>query len=125
MGKRAKVRSPDNISRREFFQKSISLAAALGVSGLVSGPSASSAPSASGKNSRALVILAKKTNRGNDLREFYGALLKASLRRLAKTERSEDAWARFFGPDDAVAIKVNSITGERLSTSPALVTAIV
>ena len=128
MGKRAKVRSTDNISRRKFFQKSISLAAALGVSGLVGGKSlslASFAPSLSGINSRALVILARKTGRGNDLREFYGALLEASLKRLAKTERSEDAWGKFFGPQDVVAIKVNSITGKRLSTSPALVTAIV
>jgi uncharacterized protein (DUF362 family) len=175
MGKRAKDNPAGQISRREFFKKSFSLATALGASSLILGSAANSeastelaaaAPSnlgtASGGSSlaastggtagataaattapatagaptgapaslprrdlsRALVILARKADRGNSLQAFYKTLLDASVKRLANTGKPEDAWARFFKPDDVVAIKVNSITGKRLSTSPALANAI-
>jgi uncharacterized protein (DUF362 family) len=165
MGKRAKDNPAGQISRREFFKKSFSLATTLGASGLVLGSAANSeastelaaaAPSNLGTArsssslaastggptaataattaapaslprrdlSRALVILARKADRGNDLQAFYKTLLDASVKRLANTGKPEDAWGRFFKPDDVVAIKVNSITGKRLSTSPALANAI-
>jgi hypothetical protein len=151
MGKRARDSSVGRISRREFFKKSFSLATALGASSLVARSAAKSeatnalssaalanlsisggspsltaatAPSVSRDLSRALVILARRANRGDDVQAFYKILLDASLKRLASTARPEDAWAKFFKPDDVVAIKVNAITGKRLSTSPALVKAI-
>lgn len=71
-----------------------------------------------------MVVVARK-KRGTDASvSFYADLLQASLKRLTGAGKTEDAWARFFAPDDIVAVKVNSITGRRLSTSPALVTAI-
>jgi uncharacterized protein (DUF362 family) len=166
MGKRAKDNPADQISRREFFKNSLSLATALGASSLVlgsaansetpnvlaaaarsslgtarsnpspaastGGPTAATAGAPTGAPaslprrdlSRALVILARKADRGNNLQAFYKTLLDASIKRLANTVKPEDAWARFFKPDDVVAIKVNSITGKRLSTSPALANAI-
>ena len=158
MGKRARddstdhiSRRADQISRREFFRKSLSLTTALGASSLIAGsavkseiadalesatlaglggsvgnpsPSPAPRPSVSRHLSRATVILARKSDRGSDLQAFYRLLINSSLKRLAKTERPEDAWAGFFKPDDVVAIKVNTITGRMLSTSPALVSVI-
>lgn len=158
MGKRARENSTNHIfrhcgqiSRREFFKKSLSLTTALGASSLMAGsavrtgaanalesstlsglggsvgspsPSPASRPTLTRDLSRATVILTRKSDSGNDLQAFYKLLVNASLKRLAKTERPEDAWARFFRPDDVVAIKVNTITGRMLSTSPALVTVI-
>jgi uncharacterized protein (DUF362 family) len=88
------------------------------------GPTAATASLPPRDLSRALVILARRADTGNDPRAFYKILLDASIKRLANTGKPEDAWARFFKPDDVVAIKVNSITGKRLSTSPGLAGAI-
>ena len=148
MGERAKDNSSNNISRRGFFKKSLTLATALGASSFIAGslidsetgntlaaaldsntsgvgPSPAPArPSAPRDLPRALVVLARKTSRDDDRQALCRLLVEASLRRLANTERPEDAWAKFFKPDDVVAIKVNAITGKKLSTSLALVEAI-
>jgi len=141
MGKRAKYSPPDDISRREFFKRSVSLTAALGASSLILGAAAGFAPAAgsaplgaiesapnsspnSSPSASSSVILARSSNRPGDQKAFYRLLVNSALRRLAGTERPEDAWAKFFSPGDVVAIKVNSITGRNLSTSPALATAI-
>ena len=106
---------------------------ATALSGSVSGSDGSSprlsptptpASPASRELSRALVIVARKANGDDDLHAFYKLLINTSLARLAIATRPEDAWAKFFQPDDVVAIKVNAITGKKLSTSPALVRAI-
>ncbi len=106
----------DRISRRDFFRKSLSAAAGLGVF-LVPGLVRADQP-------RPLVLIARRTGGASDPTSFYRAVLDASVKRLTGTARADDAWAAFFSPRDVVAIKVNAISGRTLSTSPLLVGAI-
>lgn len=131
-------RNSSGILRREFLKKSLLLAGGLCAASVLSGLNSNSeaakslqgilkpttASSAQDELSRALVIVARKERGAIDLETFYKLLLDASLKRLTGAPRPEDAWAKFFSPDDIVAIKVNSITGSLLSTSPVLVKAI-
>ena len=71
-----------------------------------------------------MVLIARRTGGASDAAAFYKSVLDASMRRLAGTERIDDAWAAFFSPEDVVAIKVNAINGRALSTSPLLAGAI-
>jgi uncharacterized protein (DUF362 family) len=95
------------------------------------GRAAPSAPQSDGsarnsKNtSRALVLVARRKQDAERSGLFYKSLLDATMKRLTGVSSWEDAWAKFFYADDVVAIKVNSITGRKLSSSPALVNAIV
>jgi hypothetical protein len=77
-----------------------------------------------GATSQALVVVARRKKSSAHPKSFYRSLLDSSLKRLTGARRSEDAWAQFFTPDDTVAIKVNSITGRKLSSSPGLISVI-
>ena len=126
------------VTRREFFRKSLSVAAGLGAclapglgrsdagpAGSATGPArkASRLPGIE-KSSRALVLVARQTGGASDAATFYKAVLDASLRRLTGAKRIEDAWAALFSSEDVVAIKVNAINGRTLSTSPLLISAV-
>ncbi|MFH0777770.1 MAG: hypothetical protein V2A71_03980, partial [Candidatus Eisenbacteria bacterium] len=103
---------------RPAFEAAGDLPAAAGAA------ASSNAAAASPGAPRALVIVARRAHKPGNLSDFYKLLLDASMKRLSGAARIEDAWARFFEPGDVVAIKVNSIAGNRLSSSPLLVNAI-
>ncbi|KPJ60670.1 MAG: hypothetical protein AMJ46_05265 [Latescibacteria bacterium DG_63] len=150
MGEKHRKRTFEGVLRREFLKSTFSLIGGLSLSALLAGVEsvseatsrlldrdktlsesfssprrgASSGRSSPGKNSRALVVIARTKQGTNQSEHSYKGLLDASLRRLTGARRSEDAWAQFFSPEDVVAIKVNSITGRRLASSPDLVSVI-
>ena len=53
------------------------------------------------------------------------ALLFKAMRALSGASSDEDAWSQFFRDDDRVAVKVNCLSGRRLSTTPELVSGLV
>ncbi len=140
---------PEALSRRKFLKRSLSLAAGLGVlalpqsraraaeragdarrdgpaggSQLSGNPRSSGSTSRGAKGSRSIVIITRKEKATPESAASYKEMLDASMRRLTGGQRIEDAWGQLFLPEDVVAIKVNAITGRRLSTSPLLVAAI-
>jgi uncharacterized protein (DUF362 family) len=117
----------DRITRRDFVTKSLALAAGLGVGlspGLGRAASGGQRSSPDQGTPRALVLITRKNGGASDHAAFYKAVLDASVRRLTGAGRTDDAWAALFSAEDVVAVKVNSINGKALSTSPLLVEAI-
>ncbi|MDT8324409.1 MAG: DUF362 domain-containing protein [Bacteroidota bacterium] len=53
------------------------------------------------------------------------AMLEKSMRALTGIEDLAQAWSRFVQPGDRIGLKVNPVAGKLLSTSPALVTAVI
>ncbi len=141
---------PDTVPRREFLKTTVSLMGGLAASTLLGNTESVSEAghrlsdrervsfelsssrrtgAFSGRatrdvTSRALVVVARRKQGAERSESFYRSLLDASLRRLTGAKQSADAWGQFFSSDDVVAIKVNSITGRKLSSSPALVSVI-
>jgi uncharacterized protein (DUF362 family) len=59
-----------------------------------------------------------------DEERIFGAISR-SLTELLDVEKAAQAWRTLFRPEDRVGIKVNTLSGRRLSTHPGLIRAIV
>jgi hypothetical protein len=122
-------------SRRQFLRDSLALAAggsALSCSGEPSSPSSPVAPSAPGVASSSKPALVVRAQRPKVVAASGGfdpavldEMLGACLKRLTNTSDFVQAWKSLFSFKDRVALKINTLGGQGLSTNPAVVEAIV
>jgi len=122
MTNRAKV----SMTRRDFFARAAATSAALAgaAAGLPLASCAQDEPAAapSGK-SRVVVIRHDSLVAGGDglSPKRVAEVLDEAAKALAGVARAADAWARWFKPDDRLAVKVNCLG---LPTSPAVAEAL-
>jgi len=110
--------------RREFIKKSLILG--LGIYGITKMSGLFSAEAASSDST--VVIARDSTVIDDNLKSNYAIIRKMlddSLMKLAGTRNSTDAWKKYFRTDDIVGIKINTLSGKMMSSSPELVMAIV
>ena len=62
---------------------------------------------------------------GVPVAERCGIMLEEAMRSLTGSASVAEAWRQFVSPDDIVGLKVNPVGGKLLSTSPALVEAVI
>ncbi len=125
------------ITRREFLEgagtAAIGLMGLSVIGGTLAGGGTAVAESKSARKSKSdggkpVVVI------GRDPKIWEGAKLNRdktcdlvfkSVRVLTGTDSDKTAWSGFFGANDRVSIKMNCIGGRRMSTTPAVVEAIV
>ena len=116
-------------SRRQFLRDSLALAAGSTAVCCSAEPSAPGKPTTAVGTGRALVVRAERPNvvlaSGGFDSAALDEMLGVSLMRLTNTSQSAVAWKALFSVKDRVALKVNTLGGQGLSTNPAVVEAIV
>ncbi len=120
-------------SRRDFLKRALSGAAALGIGGRTAMLEAEQQGAAAAKSR--VVIARDPLLRGAAPAPASGpaskidsgrllALLDRAMQTLFDRDRPIEAWRRLVGPGDLVGLKVNTLGGRGISTSPLLVDAI-
>jgi uncharacterized protein (DUF362 family) len=136
--KRGKGATESQLTRREFFGRvGASVIGLMGLSALA-GSCARSAESGmmaaaagAGKVARTrkpIVVVARDSAvwNGRKLdRSRVRDLVFRAVRKLAGAESDETAWQTFFDPGDSVGIKLNTISGRLLSSTPEVADAII
>jgi uncharacterized protein (DUF362 family) len=130
-GKEGREMNDKDLTRRDFLK-----AAAAAGAFLAAGPSpavrairaADEQPAATAKD-RSRVVVARsdeiRTSETELRTEKIKQVLDEAVRRLADKRSARAAWEGLFGRDEKVTIKVGCLPGERLSTRPEVVQAIV
>ncbi|MBM3333131.1 DUF362 domain-containing protein [Candidatus Sumerlaeota bacterium] len=117
-----------NPSRRQFLRQSLTAVAAGAAVSCGAEPQPARQKTSGGGSKRSLVVRAHRPNvRAAPDRYDLAVLdemLGACMARLTNTADAASAWKSLFSPKDHVALKINTLGG-KLSTSPAVVDAIV
>lgn len=111
--------------RRDFIKKSIGLG--IGIYGVTHFSPITSIAEA--KNSKSTVVIARDKNViSNDFKidlKIVKNMLNDAIIKLSGKKTASGAWKEYFRSDDVVGIKVNTLSGRWMSSSPELVAAIV